>query len=286
MNELLALLGLAWPRLLLYPGGLIALALVWLWRLGEARGTRREAIGDRGLGTREQKQKKRQQLWPFPQSLFPSPQSLLPILNSAPPLLAISLLPLPLAASLGRGIDLVVALTLLEWPLFARLSSRTSALDDHHLQRLRVGYGLLLPALLALVQSTRSFSLDALVARSGALEVLPMLLRLAGACGWALALVPLLALGPFREEETPALDDDIRAIGHIMLATLPVLPLLGDWWWLAPLAPLALGILLRAIDHFAVPHSRLWQHVLGASTLLLWLLLAWASLDALLARAL
>ena len=279
MNELLALLGLAWPRLLLYPGGLIALALVWLWRLGKARGTRREAIGDRGLGTREQKQKKRQQLWPFSQSLFP-------ILNSAPPLLAISLLPLPLAASLGRGIDLVVALTLLEWPLFARLSSRTSALDDHHLQRLRVGYGLLLPALLALVQSTRSFSLDALVARSGALEVLPMLLRLAGACGWALALVPLLTLGPFREEETPALDDDIRAIGHIMLATLPVLPLLGDWWWLAPLAPLALGILLRAIDHFAVPHSRLWQHVLGASTLLLWLLLAWASLDALLARAL
>src|SRR5262245_31385493 len=29
-NELLALLGRAWPRLLIYPGGLAAFALVWL----------------------------------------------------------------------------------------------------------------------------------------------------------------------------------------------------------------------------------------------------------------
>ena len=29
-NELLSLLGRAWPRLLIYPGGLAAFALVWL----------------------------------------------------------------------------------------------------------------------------------------------------------------------------------------------------------------------------------------------------------------
>jgi len=29
-NELLALLGRAWPRLLIYPGGLAAFTLIWL----------------------------------------------------------------------------------------------------------------------------------------------------------------------------------------------------------------------------------------------------------------
>ncbi len=271
MNELLALLGLAWPRLMLYPGGLFALTLVSLWQLADTR---------HATAPRPQTG-----VWPSYKYLFPVPRSPLPMLNAVPPLLAISLLPLPLAASLGRGIDLVLALTLLEWPLFVRLSSHTSTLDDHDLQRLKAGYALLLPALLSLVQSTRSFALEALVVRPGTLETLATLLRLGGVCGWALALVPLLAIGPFRQEQAPELDDNIRTVGHVLLATLPVLALLGEWW-LAPLAPLALGLLLCAADRYTTGRARLWQHVLTGATSLLWLLLAWASFDALLARAL
>ncbi|MBX0330043.1 hypothetical protein K2Z83_20450 [Oscillochloris sp. ZM17-4] len=73
MGELLGALGLAWPRLLIYPGGLSALGLAWLL-------SRWMVVGKR-----------------------PSPPAPLPlrrergvvIIDALPPLLALALLPLP-----------------------------------------------------------------------------------------------------------------------------------------------------------------------------------------------
>jgi len=148
-----------------------------------------------------------------------------------------------------------------------------------------LGYGLLLPSLLALAQATGSFALDSIVARPGQFAPLPLLLRVGALACWGLALVPLLALGPFQSATMPAVGTTVRAVGHILLATLPILPLLGDRWWLAPLPPLALGLLLVVIDRTVWGRALLWELLLRGATWLLWTLLAWAALAALLARA-
>ncbi|MFV9503895.1 MAG: hypothetical protein AB4911_04940 [Oscillochloridaceae bacterium umkhey_bin13] len=103
MGELLGALGLAWPRLVIYPGGLSALVASWLlarwlaWCLRQpspvVRPVQPGAIGD-----------------------------------LLAPLLALSLLPLAPAASFPYGLDLIVALALLEWP-HAR---HHLASDDQH----------------------------------------------------------------------------------------------------------------------------------------------------------
>lgn len=114
MGELLGALGLAWPRLLLYPGGLSALALAWLLgRLSRQIDARRRGGGAGGA-------------------------SLAAIADALPPLLALALLPLPPARAFPYGIDLVAALALLGWPrLRAQAAAGLLAGRD-----LRVGYAL------------------------------------------------------------------------------------------------------------------------------------------------
>jgi hypothetical protein len=57
MSELLALLGRAWPNLLVYPGGLFAFALVWVLGMLQGSGNREQGTGNReqGTGNREGK---------------------------------------------------------------------------------------------------------------------------------------------------------------------------------------------------------------------------------------
>ena len=106
-NELLALLGRAWSRLLIYPGGLAAFGLVWLISTLQNRVSSPSAPHP-----------------PFPSPVAGSgepPQrrgegSLLALSSVVLPWLALALLPLPLAVTLPRQIDIVVALALLEWP--------------------------------------------------------------------------------------------------------------------------------------------------------------------------
>lgn len=157
---------------------------------------------------------------------------------------------------------------------------------ERRLGQLALGYGLLLPSLLALAQATRSFALDGLTAQPGQVEALPLLLRLAAVAGWALALAPLLRLGPFCADDAPLPGDGLRAVGHILVATLPLLALLGGRWWLAPLPPLALALLLAASGRWAAAaHTGRWALLARWAAYALWALLAWAALSALLGRA-
>ena len=108
MSELLGALGLAWPRLLLYPGGAFALGAGWLL-----------AAWLSGCAGR-----------PVAPPSAPGPGDLLAAL---PPLAAIALMPLAPARSFPYGLDLVIALTLLEWPraLQGRGLSRGEALQQY-----------------------------------------------------------------------------------------------------------------------------------------------------------
>jgi hypothetical protein len=222
MGELLGALGLAWPRLLLYPGGLFALGAAWLlagwlrWCAGApllaARPWRRADLG-----------------------------------LALPPLVALSLLPLAPARSFPYGIDLFVALGLLEWP---RL--RTALAGGLGRSELLRDYWPLLLAALGLAEAANGLGLSRLLAwpeTGGARALL-----LAGAALWLAGLPPLLAAGP----RGPA--GPLRALGLLLLGALPLLAALaaslggrlpGPWagWLLPPLAislaALALGALLR-----------------------------------------
>ncbi|MFN8501573.1 hypothetical protein [Kouleothrix sp.] len=90
LSELLTLVGLAWSRLLLFPGGAAALAAAWLVARARAASLAKSAAAALAAGD---------------------------IVALALPWLGLALLPLPFAPPMGRKTDLVVALALLEWPL-------------------------------------------------------------------------------------------------------------------------------------------------------------------------
>src|SRR3954470_2484951 len=104
-NELLALLGRSWSRLLIFPGGLTAFGLVWLMGTLPNREPRTENREPRTENSIDEHSgdSRSGALWVVLSSV-------------ALPWLALALLPLPLAVALPRQIDIVVALTLLEWP--------------------------------------------------------------------------------------------------------------------------------------------------------------------------
>jgi hypothetical protein len=207
MGELLGALGLAWPRLLLYPGGLFALAASWLlarWLgLGRAR-----------------------------------PVTLPDLLDALPPLAALALLPLAPARGFPYGLDLAVALGLLEWPRLRRAA--WGALDRAVLVR---GYGPLIVAALLMAEGSGGLGLSGLLSWPGAW--LDRGLLLGGAALWLLALPRLIAGGP------EGLAGRLRALGLILLGALPLLGALaaltaealpGDLaGWVLPPAALALA---------------------------------------------
>lgn len=232
-SELLTLLGLVWSRLLLFPGGLALLvALIVVGK--QSRRDLRCAPLFRAGGA-------------------------LGVSAVASPWLALALLPLAGARTLSRPLDLVVTLTLLEWPLLVAL---VDAAPQSRLRRAAAALNSYPPLLVALLLATAhrtSFDLSALAQlpdATGALldpqtraaVSLPALsavvLHWLGALALLLAVPPWLGIGPFAAPAPAAplarLGLALRQISVVVLAALPLLALLP--LWLQPLPPLVAAL--------------------------------------------
>lgn len=275
-NELLTLIGRAWPRLLIYPGGIAAFSLIWLL----ARTTNQEPrTGDyQGIASS----------W----FLF---------LGSAivPPWLGIALLPLPLAVDVGRQFDAVMTLGLLELPLLlttaVELRSAEQLTWRRGARRLAAalnGYPALVLALMLLGANAGSLELDAL-ARLPAEQAAPVIagLHWAGAVMLALALPPVLGIGPFATplpaSQALRIGLRLRGIGLALLSLLPwlalartpfVLPPLPQFEqqpWLLPAPPIVLALLIWGYHRATrgrAPRAWAWTYLLLDLLLLLALL--------------
>lgn len=216
MSELLGALGLAWPRLLLYPGGTFALGASWLLAVWLAR------CAGRPLD-------------------LPRRSAAGALLAALPPLTAITLMPLAPARSFPFGLDLVVALALLEWP---------RVMQGRRLQRQTAvrAYGPLLLAAVLLAEGAGGLELSRLLQAPE--SWLDRGLLGAGTLLWLAALPRLLRAGPDN------LAGRLRALGLLLVAALPLLGALAAalagvvpgelaGWLLPPLAmviaALALG---------------------------------------------
>lgn len=259
MGELLGALGLAWPRILLYPGGLFALVAAWLldrWlrrcRAGAgwpAHGT--GPAGGGGLG-----------------------QGLAPLALVAP-LAVLTLLPLAPARSFPYGLDLVAAIALLELP-------RLLALRELDRERLGREYAPLLVAALGMTSAVGSAGLSRLLLPPEGWRARALLA--AGTVLWLLALPRLLPGGadapgaPRTAQAAPSTPpaEQLRALGLLLIGVLPLLGALaagtaallpaGMAGWVLPpaamlIAAAALGGLLR-LPAWALERARLALGVL------------------------
>lgn len=254
IGELLALLGRAWPRLLIYPGGLAAFGLLWLiWRAPPWAPARRDAPVDAGA---------------------------LLLSTIAAPWLGLAFLPLPGAGRYDLAIDAPVALALLEWPLLVIVAGELRRADEREWRcgaaRLAAalnGYPPLILSLLLLALSGGTLRLDEMAAAPGGAPA-ALAAHWLGAAGLALALPPLLGLGPFHAGSAPA-GLRLRALGLVALASLPWLALVtAQPWWgalaedrsarsalaslLLPLPPLLLVLALLAFHRLARGDAASW----------------------------
>jgi hypothetical protein len=293
-NELLALLGRAWPRLLIYPGGLAAFALVWL--IGRATTDHRPPTTD-NLSKMQ------------PLSQFSIPVSWLDLSAIVLPWLGLALLPLPRAAAIGRQTDLLAELALLEWPLLLTLAAELCdcSVDAYKRARSRLAAALnsyppLILATLVLVSAAGSFDLVVLArAPGGATPARAALLHWLGTAAWLLALPPALGVGVFAAgaPAAPALRVGLglRALGLAAIAALPWFPFVAGsdeggglvgaaaTWLLLPLPPLAIAGLLWVFARLTAGRSaRRWARAYLALDAALLLLLLWAAYAALQAR--
>jgi hypothetical protein len=301
-NELLALLGRAWPRLLIYPGGLAAFLLIGLL----------ESAQNKEQRTREPRTENRG--WRF--SLLPFTFYLLPwsalgswwdISAIVLPWLALALLPLPHVAGLSRQIDLVATLALLEWPLLLAVAVELrgcAAARTRAAQRLAAAlnsYPPLILAALVLASAYGSLETTALARPPDAgAPARVALMHWLGAGAWLLALPPALGIGAFAagqpEQRALRLGLQLRALGLVALAALPWFPLVAGpdagepaanslmWIWLL-LPPLTIAALLWGYGRLTAGRSaRPWARAALALDAALLLVLLWAAYTALQAR--
>lgn len=238
MDELLALIGQHWRLTLIYPGGLAALGALALTYL----------LGAPPLRARR------------------TPLDPADVAAATAWLLAFTLLPLP-QAGWPYNLDLVAFLLLIELPALWRLTRRG---DSATVIALLNVYPLLALAIAALGQSAGTLVLRDINRDAGPLHWI-------GLSGWAIALPPLLALGPWRAPAHDLLAALRRAthIGLIVAAALPAhdstpihtaglaflcaaLPLAAlDRWWrgdpqrLSAWQPWLVAALLLAIGFFS-----------------------------------
>ena len=192
-NELLALLGRAWSRLLIYPGGLAAFGLIWLIS------TLQNREPPRGYPTGNH----------LVEHLDGS--RLLVLSSIALPWLALALLPLPLVVALPRQIDIVVALALLEWPNVLAIRQDLRDGDMRRLAAALNSYPPLILATLALAQAGNSLELAALARVPGnPAAISTSALHWLGVIALALALPPALAIGPFAADRPRTKDEGRR----------------------------------------------------------------------------
>lgn len=212
MGELIGALGLAWPRLLLYPGGLFALAASWLL----ARWLAWCAGGPGGPAGR---------------------RDLAGLLDALPPLAALTLLPLAPARGFPYGLDLALAAGLLEWP---RL--RTAAPAELERRRLLRQYGPLAAGALLMAEGAGGLGLSGLLTWPAAWPERALLLGGAGL--WLLALPGLLAAGP------GGLAGRLRALGLLLVGALPIVGALAALTplglWAAPAGVLGAAAVVGA----------------------------------------
>lgn len=221
LTELLALIGRSWSRLLVYPGGLTLFGSILL---AGAVATRRLDLKHTIAG------------W-----------NLAPV---AAPWLAVALLPLPGAAGLGRGIDALVALALLDTPLAILLAAGLRHTERVHreagarrLAAVLNGYPPMLLSLLLLAFSSGSLELHVFAQIPPAVE--SAVLHWLGAASFVLAMPPVLQCGTFKPngEDLP-LALRVRAAGYIVLAALPWMTPFTGVWQVMP--PLTIALLLWA----------------------------------------
>lgn len=265
MGEWLGTLGLAWPRLLLYPGGLSALGLAWVLDCllvysadrSVSAPTRTSPV-DGARGWLEAAAS------PVDGAAREGPGRILDLSTVVAPLLIISLLPLPQSGYFAYTPDLLVALVLLEWPwlcwygrrcmpvlsgsaMAGAVSSVSSpwtggqGMLEGQRQRYEA-YGLLVLSLLAVAQTQGSLRLEALTVSSAPATLAYQALRWLGMAGWNVALLALL----LREADLDKTMTSslrwglrLRTGGHVLLAWLPWFPLLQPRSWLV-LLPLLL----------------------------------------------
>jgi hypothetical protein len=316
-NELLALLGRAWPRLLIYPGGLAAFTLVWLLAKATTNDRRGDEVtrdasrvtSDAAPGTRHPALDTQYATrFSILHSQFSILGSWLDLSAIVLPWLGLALLPLPRAAAIGRPTDLLVDLALLEWPLLLALAAelRDCDVQAHKRARLRLAAALnsyppLILATLVLVSAASSFDMAALArAPDGATPARAALLHWLGAVAWLLALPPALGIGAFAAHPPGALalrvGLGLRTLGLVAIAALPWFPLVGGdegdgraetaaVWLLLPLPLLAIAGLLWGFARFTTGQSaRRWGRAYLALDAALLLLLLWAAYSALQAR--
>lgn len=233
-SELLALLGQAWSRLLLYPGGLAAIGLAWLLALAERYEPKIHqdmlfsAERTRGGHTDAKTPRTEFRLSAAFESLrLRGKQPLMALSALALPWLGLALLPLPFAQPLGRKLDLPAALALLEWPLLLRIGcelrapdAATQAAGWRRLAAWLNGLPTLVLASLALAQAAGTFDIGPLARAPAADQPLAQrALHWLGALGFTLALPPLLGYGPFAAAP-PASAPQLRASRQALLGWL------------------------------------------------------------------
>ena len=273
LAELLALLGRSWSRLLLYPGGLGLLLAVAL-AMGRHSDTATQRHGD---GSQLSKGWNTVSLIRnlFTAIVFLRKGLADSLLVLAAPWLAVALLPLPGAVDLGKGLDVVVALALLDVPLFAALWAelRGAALDRERGARRLVAalnlYPPLLLALLLLAAAAGSLELGQLASAPPAPELVAA--HWLGATALLLTLPSVLGLDLFAAPPVPierSLAMHIRAVGYCLLALLPLLAPLDGLWKLAP--PFGVAFALWLFDRTTRRwHPRAFANIFFALALLL-----------------
>jgi hypothetical protein len=315
LNELLALLGRSWSRLLIYPGGLAALAVAWL--IGRLQ-KRASKIDDSPATTGEVSAPQRS-------ALLTTWHTIIGAL--VPPWLGLALLPLPPAPGLSRQVDLIVVLALLDAPLLLAIAGEVRAGKTRRLAAALNGYPPLVLSVLALAQAAGSFEIAALARVPG--DLAPSYARplhWAGAAALILALPPVLGIGPFASAGTRHASQGreprgqaaffpqlrarwaaglgtlvadpipsglrLRALGLVLLTALPVMAafgaldegglrtIAGAAAWV--LAPLGLAGLLWGYDRLAARHNaRAWARAYAVFDAALLLALMGAAYQAL-----
>ncbi len=240
--ELLSFLGLAWSRLLIFPGGVCLLIAVWI---AEMVGQRRGRVG----------------FPPFPTSWLTSPLAASAVVL---PWLGVALLPLPGAVALSRPIDLIAIVALLEWPrllaIAADLQERNRARGVQRLAAALNGYPPVVLSLALLSQGTGTLEVVGLLRIPDSSAPLQQTVWFwLGVGALILAVPPLIEVGPFALDAPDDLRPGLRLrmLGIILIVALPGMALLTrngtDDWWRVALPPLtvwgAMWVFQRSTRH-------------------------------------
>jgi hypothetical protein len=236
LAELLALLGRYWSRLLIYPGGVgVLIACLLVYR--QSATPRQDRCRRDGCQTLRRG---------FSTAVFISGRLTATELTVlAAPWLGLALLPLPLAGSVGRSVDLVFALVLLEWPRLLVAIHEAESGQIPRLAALLNSYPPYIGALLLL--AVPGGSLDVATIGQAPGETASQLVIAAhwfGAVAGVMALPALLGLEPFHSSPPESLllrlGLEVRAVGIVALVALPWAGLIPEALrWLLPLPVVA-----------------------------------------------